>query len=322
MECPKCGYQRTEEDQDKPKSYCPSCGVIYEKAQSAHLKKVAVQQKAKEEELQRREQELKKREATLQGKNSPAIEKGTQSDTPITPPPVKQKTKPPATYQKPTKVGAFTRYFVFVLVGIPCLFALGGAVEDGFSENWVTVFITGSLFFFLLIQLPPIQNAINKNEAKSLASGRVVEAPTTKGYLSGLFGFGIVAVVAFFCLSFLKTCFAPMAIDIENGIAKREVIVSPLYNVGVVADTINNQACKIVEENSGIKGVELTVYLDGESVSDKYGNKADTNLYMGTVKIDDLAEVRKYKSCSDYSYAMRSKIIAKVNTMKFAGSLK
>jgi len=41
-----------------------TCGVIYKKVQAALLKKVATQQKVKEEELQRREAELKKKEAT------------------------------------------------------------------------------------------------------------------------------------------------------------------------------------------------------------------------------------------------------------------
>jgi len=107
-----------------------------------------------------------------------------------------------------------------------------------------------------------------------------------------------------------------MPVDIENRIAKRDIIVSPRYKAGIIVDTINQQACKIVEENSGIKGVELTVYLDGDSVSDRYGNKAGTNLYMGSVSIDNLAEVRKYQSCSDYSSAMRPKMTAKVKTMK------
>lgn len=98
MKCPKCGYQRTKQDEQKPKSECPSCGVIYEKAQVAVLKQKAAKQKAKEEELKRREAELKKKEEALQDQTTSSVSNSGATSTPpnkTAPDQIKPDSQPP-----------------------------------------------------------------------------------------------------------------------------------------------------------------------------------------------------------------------------------
>jgi len=121
--------------------------------------------------------------------------------------------------------------------------------------------------------------------------------------------------------AFIGTFTAPIPVTIENEIAERKVKVSSLYTVGVVADTINSAVCNIVEDHPGIKGVNISVIMD-EPAKDKYGNKFQFTMYMGSVEVQDIQEVKKYNSCSDYSYANKPYTIAKVMTMKGAGSLR
>jgi len=324
MKCPKCGYERMKQDDEHtPKTDCPSCGVIYAKAEAALLKQKAAKQRQKEEELNKREEELKKREKALKGE-SPQLPKD----------PIK----------KPKIIGSFTRYFAFIFIGLPGLIIMLSGIEEGVSDNWISIIIGGSIFIFLLYHLPPIKNIIknikqanqvevekSKEKAEKLKKDpeknkaevkKNLKDMTVQEFTGLVVGLGIIGAVVFFCFTFLKTCFGPTPVDIKNGIAEREIIVSPLYTVGVVADSINSHTCNIIEDYPNIKGVEIFVWMDGESVSDKYGNKMSENLYMGSVEENDLEEVKKYKSCSDYSYAMKSETMAKVLAMGHAQLLR
>lgn len=302
IKCPKCGYKRTKQDDEQYLiTDCPSCGVIYAKAEAALMKQTAVKLQQKEAELKRREKELNNLEKSLE---------------PESPQPLQDPNK------KSQIIGPFTRYFVFITFGLPgFLFMVGGFLDDK-SDNLIGIIVGGFIFIFLLFKLPPIQNAIDKSKQNNQADVRKFKFFTFQGNASDIVAVCIIGLVGLFCFSFLKTCFFPIPVDIENGIAKREVIVSPLYTVGVVADTINSHTCDIIKDNPIIKGVEISVWMDGESVSDKYGKKMSGNLYMGSVEENDIEEVKKYKSCVDYSYAMKSKTMARVLAMRHARLLR
>jgi hypothetical protein len=210
--------------------------------------------------------------------------------------------------KKTNMPGSFIRYFIFVIFGLPGLYFMIAGIVKGISDNFWSVLVGASVFICFLFVLPPFHEAAKQNQQEGWTD------PTdSRVVIPGFITLGVVVII---CFAFLKTCFAPIPLEIKNGIAKREIIVSPLYTVGVVADTINSLACKIIEENPNIKGVELSVYMEKESVSDKYGNNATGNLYMGAVEVTDLKEVEKYKSCSRYSSAMKLQTTAKVLTMR------
>jgi hypothetical protein len=167
MKCPKCGYQRTEADQEKPKDTCPSCGVIYSKAQAALLKQVAAQQKAKEEELQQREADIREQEAALQAQTLEPSTAKLQPPSPESDPVQNSGFVPPV--KKPLIISSFTRYFVFVCIGLPSLWiAISGF--DKQNKGWVPFAVAGAVFLLALISLPPIKKQLNKLGGKDTSS--------------------------------------------------------------------------------------------------------------------------------------------------------
>ena len=56
MKCPKCGHERTKQDDDiYPKTECPKCGVIYSRVNIKQVKEEAAQKNALEETEQKKE---------------------------------------------------------------------------------------------------------------------------------------------------------------------------------------------------------------------------------------------------------------------------
>lgn len=56
MQCPKCGYVRTEQDnQSHPKTECPSCSVIYDRVNLQEKRKVQAERKAQEEQKRKKQ---------------------------------------------------------------------------------------------------------------------------------------------------------------------------------------------------------------------------------------------------------------------------
>lgn len=64
----------------------------------------------------------------------------------------------------------------------------------------------------------------------------------------------------------------------------------------------------------------ISVYIEGENLTDNYGNPVDGNPKMGTITIDDLIEVRKYRNLDAYRYNEYIHEVYKhqVNSMPYA----
>ena len=137
----------------------------------------------------------------------------------------------------------------------------------------------------------------NANARKVKQGSPAKKEPASKGTLLGCGGvLGLAAVIA--VVSYIMD----IGTTVENGTVKWSMTidgVSLKVNAWKIAGEVYDKARRYPKASKA----EITVSLHVPGgISDKYGNAQDNPCLMGVLPVDDLNEVRKYRSSNTYSY--------------------
>ncbi|MBI4466319.1 MAG: hypothetical protein HY656_02675 [Acidobacteria bacterium] len=81
--------------------------------------------------------------------------------------------------------------------------------------------------------------------------------------------------------------------------------VSSTQTLDLAAWDLSEAVYKAAKAHRELKRLTVNVYMSNIGLVDEYGNQPATDIAMGSVQIDDLDEVRRYKDKDSYQFSER-----------------
>jgi len=112
---------------------------------------------------------------------------------------------------------------------------------------------------------------------------------------------------------------------VSGDIATMSIIVDcESDNYSSISFSVASKIYNTAKRYPDLKKIEITLYMSGHELIDKYGNKTQGNLSMGTISRANLDEIRKYVEISMYSESaeIRNEFESEISRMNYSYLLK
>lgn len=136
-------------------------------------------------------------------------------------------------------------------------------------------------------------------------------------------GCGSVAVILIVALVIGLTFFGGPDVKISNGVAHfREQGSWGYVTPEMVGTKMVAHVYEIATKHPEVQKIVVDIYYTKQDVADKYGREPDGDVVVGSVTIDDVAEVRRYKKVDFYSAQVHGTFAAEIRRMSQTVRLK